>query len=62
MTITRQDLESKAKEIQQAVAETKEAMQNTAVLAGVAVVAFIAIAYWMGRRRVGKARIEVYRV
>jgi hypothetical protein len=62
MTIGREDLEAKAKEIQQAVSQTKEAMQNTAVLAGVAVVAFVAIAYWIGRRKGGKARIEVYRV
>ncbi|HEY5685828.1 MAG TPA: hypothetical protein VIY70_10700 [Acidimicrobiia bacterium] len=63
--IERADIEAKAKEIEAALAETKEAAKNTAVLAAVAVVAVVAVAFLMGRRRganTGKAVVEVYRV
>ncbi len=63
--IERADIEAKAKEIEAALTETKEAAKNTAVLAGVAVVVVVAIAFLMGRRRgskSGKAVVEVYRV
>lgn len=64
MTITRADLEAKARAITDAVNETKEAAKNTAVLAGVAVLALAGIAYVIGRRksRSGRAVVEVYRI
>lgn len=63
--IERSDIEAKAREIEAALAETKEAAQNTAVMAGVAVIVAVAVAFWLGRRRgakPGKAVVEVYRV
>lgn len=64
MTVTRADIEAKAREIEAAIGETREAARNTAVLAGVAVIAVVVIGYWLGRRRGGKAKtiVEVYRV
>lgn len=58
------DLEAKAREIQAALEETKESAQNTAVLAGVAIAAVVALAFLLGRRRGrrSKAIVEVYRV
>lgn len=64
MTITRADLEAKARAITEAVKETKDAAKNTAVLAGIAVLALAGITYVMGRRksRSGRAVVEVYRI
>ncbi|MGH8958542.1 MAG: LPXTG cell wall anchor domain-containing protein [Acidimicrobiia bacterium] len=64
MTVTRSDLESKARQISQVVTETKESAQNTAVAAGVGVVLLVGLAYLMGRRkgRNGRAVVEVYKV
>ena len=64
MTITRADIEAKAREITAVVNDTKESAQNTAVLAGVAVLAVVAISYLLGRRkaRSGRAVVEVYRI
>jgi len=58
------DIESKAREIQAALDETKESAQNTAVIAGVVVAVFVLMAFVMGRRRGkrSKAVVEVYRV
>ncbi|MGH8926557.1 MAG: LPXTG cell wall anchor domain-containing protein [bacterium] len=64
MTVTRSDLESKARQISQVVTETKASAQNTAVAAGVGVVLLIGLAYLMGRRkgRDGRAVVEVYKI
>ena len=64
MTITRADIEAKAREITEVVNETKESAQSTAILAGVAVLVVVGISYLMGRRkaRAGKAVVEVYRI
>lgn len=65
MTITRADIEAKARQIEQAIEETREAAQNTAVLSAVAVLVVVGIAYLLGRRRGGKQPktvVEVYRV
>ena len=43
--VERADIEAKAQELAAAIEETKEAAQNTAVLAGVAVIVVVAIAY-----------------
>jgi hypothetical protein len=46
------------------VTDTKESAQNTAILAGVAVLVVVGISYLMGRRkaRSGRAVVEVYRI
>lgn len=64
MTVTRADIEAKARQVEQAVEETKDAAQNTAVLAGVAVVVVVLVAFLIGRRKGkgGKAVVEVYRI
>ena len=64
MTITRADIEAKARQITLAVNDTKESARNTAVLAGVAVLVVVGISYLMGRRnaRSGRAVVEVYRI
>ncbi len=62
--VQRADIEAKAKEIEAALQETKESAQNTAVLAGVAVIVIVLIAYILGNRKgkAGKTLVEVYRV
>lgn len=62
--VTRADIEAKAREIQEAIQETKQSVADTAVLAGVAVVTAVVVAYFLGRRksRRGKTVVEVYRV
>ncbi len=65
MTITPADIEAKAAEITRLVEETKQSAQNTAVMAGVAVVVVVALAFLLGRRRgadKGKTVVEVYKV
>lgn len=58
------DIEAKAREIQAALDETKEAAQNTAVMAGLAVAVIVLLSFVIGRRRGkrSKALVEVYRV
>jgi len=64
VTISRDDLEAKARQIVAAIDETKESARDTAVLAGLAVAAVVVIAFFIGRRRGKRNRtlIEVYRV
>lgn len=64
MTVTRADIEAKARQINQVITETKETAQNIGVLAGVAVVVLVGVAYFLGRRkrRAGRAVVEVYRI
>ena len=64
MTITRADLEAKARQITAAVTETKEGAKNTAAMAGVAVIVLVGLSYLVGRRkaRSGRAVVEVYRI
>ena len=64
MTITRADIEGKARQITAVVNETKESAKDTTILAGVAVVVIVGVAYLMGRRkaRAGKAVVEVYKL
>lgn len=62
--VEKADIEAKAREIEQTLAETKESFQQTAVIVAVAVVTVIALAFLLGRRR-GKGRaaiVEVYRI
>jgi len=62
--ITKDDIAAKATEVKVAIEDTKAAAQNTAVLAGVAIIAVVALAFFLGKRksRPGKAVVEVYRV
>lgn len=64
MTIQPSDIEAKARQIQDALEETRESAQNTAVLAGVAVALIVLLAFVFGRRKGRRSRavIEVYRV
>jgi hypothetical protein len=64
VTISRDDIEAKARQIVSAIDETKESAKDTAVLAGVAVAAVVVIAFFFGRRRGrrNKTLVEVYRV
>jgi hypothetical protein len=62
--IDRNQIEAKARQLEEAIGETKQSVQNTAVLAGVAIVAVVALAFILGKRRnrPGKTVVEVYRV
>lgn len=65
MSITPADIEAKAAEITRLVDETKQSAQNTAVMAGVAVIAVVGLAFLLGRRKgadKGKTVVEVYKV
>ncbi|MFO7293301.1 MAG: hypothetical protein FWJ92_11390 [Actinomycetes bacterium] len=64
MKIQPSDIEAKARQIQDALEQTKESAQNTAVLAGVAVFLFVLVAFLVGRRRGKKSRavVEIYRL
>lgn len=61
--VERAEIEAKAREIEQALVETKENVQEKAVLVAVAVVVIIAVAFLLGRRRgkKGAAFIEVFK-
>ncbi len=65
MTIQRADLEAKLREIEAVVEDTKVQVKNTGVVLAVAVVAAVALAFLIGRRRgkrAGGARVEIYRL
>jgi len=62
--IDRDQLEAKAKELESALGETKDSVQNTAVAVGIGVVLLLLIAFLLGRRRgkKGGAVVEVYKI
>lgn len=64
MAVSRDDLEAKAQELIGAVDETKESVQNKAMIGAVAAAAVVATAFIIGRRRGkrNKTVVEVYRV
>ena len=66
MTVTRDDIEAKAREIFGVVEETRRSARDTAVLAGVAVALVVAAAFLMGRKRgkgsSKKTLVEVYKI
>ncbi|MCP3974887.1 MAG: hypothetical protein GY720_10380 [bacterium] len=65
MAIERADLESKLREIEDIVDETKEQARTTGTVLVVAAVVVAALLFFFGRRRgkkAGGARVEVYRL
>lgn len=64
MTLSREDIEAKARQLVDAVDETKESVRSKAMLAAVAVGVIVAAAFIIGRRRGSRKKtvVEVYRV
>lgn len=64
MTVSRDDIEAKARQLVDAVDETKESVRNKAVIAAIAVGVVVAGAFIIGRRRGSRNKtvVEVYRV
>ena len=64
MTISKQDIEAKARELVGVVDDTKESAKDKAVIGAVAVAVLIGAAFLLGRRRGSrnKTMVEVYRV
>lgn len=64
MTLSRENIEAKARQLVDAVDETKESVRNKAMLAAIAVVLIVAAAFIIGRRRGSRNKtvVEVYRV
>lgn len=64
MTITRNDIEAKARQLIGSVEETAQSAKDTAMLAGAAVVGLVLVAFYLGGRRARKNKsvVEVYRV
>lgn len=64
MSISRDDIEAKARQLVGTVDETKESVKDTALLAGVAVVGLVLAAFILGGRKgkKNKSVVEVYRV
>ncbi|MBA2336194.1 MAG: hypothetical protein H0V96_00260 [Acidimicrobiia bacterium] len=65
MAVQRSDLESKLRQIETIVNDTKERAKTTGTAIAVAVVVIIVLAFVFGRRRgtkAGGARVEVFRL
>lgn len=64
MTISKQDIEAKARQLVEVVDDTRESAKDKAMIGVVAVAALIALAFFAGRRRGrrNKTMVEVYRV
>lgn len=64
MTVSRQDIEAKARQLADAVDETKDSVKNKAMIAAVAVAVVVVGAFIVGRRRGSRNKtvVEVYRV
>lgn len=62
--MTRDDIEAKARQLADAVDETRESVKNKAVIAAVALGVVVAGAFVIGRRRGSRNKtvVEVYRV
>lgn len=64
MTVSRDDLEAKARQLVGAVDQTAESAKNTAMIGAIVVAGVIAAAFIIGRRRGSRNKtvVEVYRV
>jgi hypothetical protein len=64
LTVTREDIEAKARQLVDAVDDTKASVQNKAVLAAAAAGLVVVAAFVIGRRRGSRNKtvVEVYRV
>jgi hypothetical protein len=64
LTLTRDDIERKAQELIGAVDQTKESVQNKAIIGALVVAGVVAAAFIIGRRRGSRNKtvVEVYRV
>jgi len=65
LTVSRDDLEKKLRQIEDVVEETKQQAQYTGVVVAVLVVTAVAVAFYYGKRKgakAGGARVEVYKV
>lgn len=64
MTISKHDIEAKARELVGVVDDTKEAAKDKAMVGVVAGAAMLALAFYLGRKRGSrnKTMVEVYRV
>jgi hypothetical protein len=64
VTVSRDDIEAKARQIVGTVEETKESVQDKAMVAGIAIVGVVLLAFFLGGRkgRKNKSIVEVYKV
>jgi hypothetical protein len=64
LTVSRADIEAKARQLVDAVDETKESVQNKALLAVAAAAVVVVGTFIVGRRRGSRNKtvVEVYRV
>jgi len=64
VTVSKQDIEAKARELVGVVDDTKESAKDKAIMGAVAVAALVAVAFLVGRKRGSrnKTMVEVYRV
>lgn len=63
--VDRSQIEAKARELEDALGETKEGAQNAAVAVGVGLLVLVILAFLFGRRRGKKklgAVVEVYKL
>ena len=62
--IQRSDLESKFREIQGTVDQTKETARDVGAMVAVGAVVLLVVVYFLGRRRgrKGSAQVEIYRL
>jgi hypothetical protein len=62
--VSRDDIEAKARQIVGTVEETKESVQDKAMVAGIAIVGVVLLAFFLGGRkgRKNKSIVEVYKV
>jgi hypothetical protein len=64
VTVSRDDIEAKARQIVGTVEETRESVQDKAMVAGIAIVGVVLFAFFLGGRkgRKHKSIVEVYKV
>jgi hypothetical protein len=62
--VSRDDIEAKARQIVGTVEETRESVQDKAMVAGIAIVGVVLLAFFLGRRKSRKNNsiVEVYKV